>query len=245
MIFLGIPQHVHHIPLCFSYFLYRLHIELVYQQYLTYLSSSLQKHSSAQIAEITDHLFLSGRGAITTERLKLLGITQVLNVAEEIHNMTYPPDYPLICHFIAMKDNSDEKILNSVDKCFEYICNAKKNNGRILVHCVAGISRSASICIMYMMKYKNLSLLDAYNHVLSCRDSIYPNTGFWRSMIDFELDLRGENSVEMRPYIFGWRPNVNPADLQFLLRGWMDYITAFYMRHILIFLLQILWLCFT
>ncbi|OWF45898.1 Dual specificity protein phosphatase 14 [Mizuhopecten yessoensis] len=203
------------------------------------------KHMAVQIAEITDHLFLSGRGAITSERLGLLGITHILNVAEEIHNMNYPSDYPIICHLVAMKDNSSETILNFVDECFDFICDAKKIGGRILVHCVAGISRSASVCIMYLMKYYNLTLLNAYNNVLSCRDCIYPNTGFWRSMIEFEFNLRGENSVEMRPYIFGWRPNVFPSDLPFLLRGWMDYILAFYTRHILIFLLQIIWLCFT
>ncbi|XP_033740764.1 dual specificity protein phosphatase 14-like [Pecten maximus] len=120
------------------------------------------KHAGVQIAEITEHLFLSGRGAITSERLSMLGITHVLNVAEEIHNMTYPSDYPLICHLIAMKDNSDENILSSVDKCFDFICDAINTGGRILVHCVAGVSRSASICIMYLMKYNNLSLQEAY-----------------------------------------------------------------------------------
>lgn len=44
---------------------------------------------------------------------------------------------------------------------------AKVSNCRVIVHCLAGISRSATIAIAYIMKTMGLSSDDAYRYVLS------------------------------------------------------------------------------
>jgi protein tyrosine phosphatase len=53
---------------------------------------------------------------------------------------------------------SKEKPSWSIEKEFEEeIGKYPKNNNRVLVHCAMGISRSASIVIMYLMKRFNIS----------------------------------------------------------------------------------------
>lgn len=47
------------------------------------------------------------------------------------------------------------------------------------------------------MKYKKMSLLEAYNYVKICRPRIKPNCGFFKQLIDFEKDIFGCNSVHM------------------------------------------------
>lgn len=60
------------------------------------------------------------------------------------------------------------------------------DGGKVLVHCVAGVSRSASICLAYLTKYKCRSLRDAYHLMAKTRPMVRPNLGFWRQLIAFE-----------------------------------------------------------
>jgi len=50
----------------------------------------------------------------------------------------------------------------------------------VLVHCFAGVSRSATIVIAYLMQEHGLTLTDALMHVRKQRYFINPNDGFRR-----------------------------------------------------------------
>jgi atypical dual specificity phosphatase len=64
----------------------------------------------------------------------------------------------------------------------------------IMVHCEAGISRSASMVIAYLIKYKKLALVDAYALVKSKRKQICPNHGFFSLLLKWEKANTGSNS---------------------------------------------------
>jgi hypothetical protein len=59
-----------------------------------------------------------------------------------------------------------------------YIDQALAMNGRILVHCGDGISRSPAIVTAYVMCTQNLSTEDAFQYVQARRFCISPNQGF-------------------------------------------------------------------
>lgn len=92
------------------------------------------------------------------------------------------------------------------------------SGGKTLTHCVAGVSRSASICIAYLMKHHNLSLLEAYNHVKEKRSSIRPNCNFFRQLMDYELQLFGCNTVSMvyNEYVNMEIPDVYDSQYRYL-----------------------------
>lgn len=75
------------------------------------------------------------------------------------------------------------------DECIEFIEESLKKNENILVHCAAGVSRSASIVIAYIMKTKKLKFEEAFNLVKSKRSIICPNRGFRSQLMDFEKSL--------------------------------------------------------
>ncbi|ETO35988.1 hypothetical protein RFI_01070, partial [Reticulomyxa filosa] len=85
-----------------------------------------------------------------------------------------------------------EKFLNSsVSPFFLSLVNFF-HEGKVLVHCAAGISRSSTIVIAYLMKKLDLLLFDAMEYVKKCRPNISPNIGFFCQLMLFEEELFGD-----------------------------------------------------
>ena len=108
------------------------------------------------------------------ERLKIMNT----NPSVKVYNYEFSDDYN--CNISLYFDEIGEKI--------------KKEN-IVLVNCVAGVSRSATIVIAYIMKYYNLDLKSAFDLVRKRRNRICPNKKFMECLLDYELYLFGKNSL--------------------------------------------------
>ncbi|BFZ09364.1 hypothetical protein BsWGS_12403 [Bradybaena similaris] len=159
----------------------------------------------SQVAEITRCLYLSSAAAVRGERIRTLGITHVINVTQEIPNLQMPNLESLQIH---IEDTPSARLGLYFDRCADKIDQVETRGGKTLVHCVAGVSRSASICIAYLMKYKRMPLDQAYKHVKKCRSVIQPNVGFWKQLIEFERRLFGRTTVKMVQSSGGLVPDV-------------------------------------
>lgn len=89
---------------------------------------------------------------------------------------------------VDILDLDDQLILVHFEKCIQFLRTAISDlkSGKVLVHCVYGQSRSASVCIAYLMAEKQMSLVDAYNCVRDARPCIYVNHGFLKQLKLFE-----------------------------------------------------------
>lgn len=61
---------------------------------------------------------------------------------------------------------------------------------KLLVHCVMGRSRSATLFLAYLMIYKKMTV-DAIEHAKKQR-CILPNRGFLKQLRDLDIQLQGQ-----------------------------------------------------
>lgn len=67
----------------------------------------------------------------------------------------------------------------------------------MLVHCQAGISRSATICIAYLMHHKEIGLEEAFDFLKAKRAVISPNLNFMRQLTEYETELKKGSGVTL------------------------------------------------
>merc|ERR1712137_1444239 len=96
----------------------------------------------------------------------------------------FPDDF--VYHCYSFKDVAEENISHKFEEIIETIEKAEKAKKPMLVHCVQGISRSASVVIAYLMKTRKWSLKESYEFVKSKRRIISPNEGFIKQLGEFE-----------------------------------------------------------
>ncbi|XP_070542560.1 uncharacterized protein [Ptychodera flava] len=142
--------------------------------------------------KILPYLFVgSQQDVFDQELMHTIGIEYVLNISK-----TCPqPQYVQDGHFcrIPVNDNYSEKILPWFDQAIEFIDKVQSSNGKVIVHCLAGVSRSATIAIAYVMKHLRMSSDDAYRYVKDKRPTISPNFNFLGQLLEFEKRLKEDN----------------------------------------------------
>jgi protein-tyrosine phosphatase len=124
----------------------------------------------------------------TMQHLKRLNIRCVINLAFECTDLTA---YLLTgegvrgfkldaYHKFGFWDKSDEDIEDSVNNAIKQIMEYHDRNPQsiIYVHCKAGVSRSATVIIAFLMKHQNWTVKQAYEYVKMRRPAISPNIGF-------------------------------------------------------------------
>lgn len=87
-----------------------------------------------------------------------------------------------------------------INEFFDEINTLIKKNKTVLVHCAAGVSRSATIVLAYLIQNEKLSLEEAFLKVRERRPRICPNKEFMKHLIDFEFRVHGKNALDYEEY---------------------------------------------
>ena len=116
--------------------------------------------------------------------LEELRVKYVLNVTTMCPNF-HEEDERFIYKRIAVSDTDTDRLSPHFTEAFEFIELARKNGSCVFVHCSAGISRSATLTIAYIMSYYKLALQTAYQYVKERRPAISPNLNFMGQLVEF------------------------------------------------------------
>ena len=140
--------------------------------------------------EILPHLYLGCRKVATClPGLRQKNVTRILNVTSSIPNHFEDVD-GFVYKQIAVEDKHDVDMMQHLPGAFQFIENARLSGEKVLVHCYAGMSRSVTIILAYLMKYYNHTLESAHEYVKERKTDISPNFSFMGQLLDFECSLR-------------------------------------------------------
>lgn len=138
------------------------------------------------ISYIEDNIYIGNIVAATNDKTLLdNGITAVINLSHQ--SIEYPDNIKHLDIFI--KDSPDVEISNYFDQTYKFI-NKHNKNGKVLVHCYAGVSRSSTIVLYYLMRKYQIDLLEALYTVMDKRMVINPNKGFLVQLMEYEKTLQ-------------------------------------------------------
>jgi protein-tyrosine phosphatase len=121
------------------------------------------------------------------------GFTHVVNVTKNNNR------YPISNVWLKIDDIETSDLYSHLDKITSLIHNKINNGEKVLVHCQAGISRSATVVIAYVMRSKRYTLQDAFKYVKQRRPIVSPNRGFFAQLGQFERWLNSTNGYFTSP----------------------------------------------
>lgn len=140
------------------------------------------------VDNILPRLYMGGNSSSGTRQLVYYNIEVVVNCTryernyiDGIENM-----------FLDLDDTTEQNIQKHFELIYKFIEESIIAGKNVLVHCFRGISRSATIVIMYVMRKKNMTFDEAFAFVKKKRSCIYPNKGFISQLKKFEIKLENK-----------------------------------------------------
>lgn len=142
--------------------------------------------------EILPGLFLgSTEAAYDFQTLKSHSITHILVCAMEC-KAKFPGEFQYL--ELKLGDAIGADLLSDLPRALAFV-RVGMEGGRVLVHCFAGVSRSAAVVVGYVMQALRVKLNEAINYVRSRRPCIRPNPGFMLQLRQLEDDLFPDQAV--------------------------------------------------
>lgn len=165
------------------------------------------------INKVLPDLYLGNfRDAKDREQLARNNITHILsiydNAAPLLQEMTY------LC--ISAADLPSQNLVQHFKESIMFMHECRLKGEGCLVHCLAGVSRSVTLVVAYIMTLTGRGWQEALAAVRVVRPSAQPNLGFQRQLQDFQ-DTQAEQFREWFLTEYKDNPLNDEADIRDLL----------------------------
>ncbi|XP_029880150.1 dual specificity protein phosphatase 22-A-like isoform X2 [Aquila chrysaetos chrysaetos] len=147
------------------------------------------------MSKVVKGLYLGNiRDSEDRENLLKNGVTHILSV----HNSAKPvlEDMTYLC--ISASDSSSQNLLQHFKECIKFIHECRLGGGGCLVHCLAGVSRSTTVLVAYLMTVTELGWESCLAATKAVRSYVSPNFGFQQQLQEYEVTLLQEAAIWKR-----------------------------------------------
>mmetsp|Transcript_21532 Transcript_21532/g.31283 ORF Transcript_21532/g.31283 Transcript_21532/m.31283 type:complete len:224 (+) Transcript_21532:72-743(+) len=158
---------------------------------LNYINSARVSDPMDLETQIGSSLYLAPH-TVARDKYKLeqLGITSILSMTAEC-GPQYPNNFnyhhePLIEHTCSIED-----VLEVLDRSIVFVQSELSNSpqNKVLIHCVQGKTRSASIATYFIATSTGISVYEAYDKIRQRRDIYIPEQ--WLEKLESHLNSKG------------------------------------------------------
>jgi protein-tyrosine phosphatase len=150
----------------------------------------------AGIHKIADRLYLgNGDGAKNRADLDLLQVKAIVNVtcrgggyvANHFESKT---DSSIVYLRVPWIDDPEQDVRPGLELAYKFmVAHMDEQKHAVFVHCAAGVSRSATVVVYYLMRSQRIPLLDAFRLARRGRRCVEPNAGFLKQLVQLEAAL--------------------------------------------------------
>ena len=123
--------------------------------------------------KVTDQVFVGSQfGAKGLNKLNKNGITNILNLRKEFDDAVFDLSGNKYLYLPVIDDTAPTE--DELREGVEFIQNSIHENGKVYVHCAAGVGRSVTIVAAWLIKEHNLSVEESLNKIRINRPFILP-----------------------------------------------------------------------
>lgn len=137
--------------------------------------------------KVEDHLYISSVN--TAHNMDFMSSNQIIAIVNITTDCPNKFINSIIYHNIRIEDDHHIDIIFHLKPAVTFINKYISTGQNVLVHCSAGKSRSASICIAYLMWKHQWHYDEAYKYLKSKRYIIEPNEKFAKQLIDNQKEI--------------------------------------------------------
>ena len=159
-----------------------------------------------EINHVIDGVWISSLlGAEDTNRLNELGIQSVLSVGCSV---TCPTSDIKYVSYPSLLDKPEESLGPLISSMLPSICADMIAGRKVLIHCVYGQSRSASLILAYLIIVKRYEFEESLTLLKDSRPSLCINPGFLCQLYYISLHLKSAPSLRLLGLDLSGLPNV-------------------------------------
>lgn len=184
-----------------------------------YPSAHFTALDRTQRSEVLPRLYLTNfRGAEDIDELKKMGVTHVASIGEEFIDDDKGKGIKYWRQNISDDESQGDAMAAALRDAAAFIHKAlgpvkkkRPKKGGVIVHCAAGISRSATVVLGYMVLHRKMTLYEAFETAFKARPCIWPNDAFMAALIALEKQVHRKATIELDEYIH-WGDYDGPAE---------------------------------